>query len=90
MVFLCVELQYLKSFSGGHLSERKRAGHVNQKKRLKILGLFGACYGKKHFKKYTEPVKKNTLYSVQRTQDLICYAFINDSLNLQFKVQLRY
>ena len=54
--FFCVELQYLKSSSGGHLSERKRAGHVKQKTRLKILCLFCACYGKKNiFKDTTNP-----------------------------------
>ena len=52
--FFYVELQYLKSSSGGHLSERKRAGHVKQKTRLKILCLFCACYGKKHFQRYNE------------------------------------
>ena len=51
--FFCVELKYLKSSSGGHLSERKRAGHVKQKTRLKILCLFCACYGKKNIFKDT-------------------------------------
>ena len=35
--FFCVELKYLKSSSGGHLSERRRSGHVKQRTRLKIL-----------------------------------------------------
>ena len=39
-----IELQYLKSSSGSHLCERKRAGHVNQKTSLKILCLFCVCY----------------------------------------------
>ena len=52
--FFRVELQYLKSSSEGHLSERKRAGHVMQKTCLKILCLFCACYGKKHFQRYNE------------------------------------
>ena len=49
---------------------------VKQKTCLEILCLFCAYYGKKTFPK------------IQRTQGLICYAFTNDSLNLQFKVQL--
>ena len=31
--FFCVELQHLKSSSGGNLSKRKRAGHVKSSKR---------------------------------------------------------
>merc|ERR1712004_286392 len=46
--FFCIELQYLKSSSGGHLSKRKRAGHVKQKTRLKTLCIFCAFYEKKN------------------------------------------
>ena len=52
-LFFCVELQYLKSSLGGHHSEKKRVGHVNQKTLLKILCLFCACCRKKNISKDT-------------------------------------
>ena len=53
--FFCVESKYLKSSSGGHLSERRRAGHVKQKTRLKYCVYFVHVMEKNIFKDTMNP-----------------------------------